>query len=280
MALTRTICLSAAVLLGSSLTASAADLYGGGMKDEAAGMMMAAPSPSVYFRVDGAWAFYGIGDVSITDPGPTDYSNTVTDIDDGWSVGGGVGMCFGSGFRGDLTLEYRTSTDISGSADAAAFGTTCCTVGSTTDVDGLVGLANVYYDFNRGGRFVPYIGAGIGFAHLETGGGTLGCVVGCGVNFGDATYNGSSTTNFAVAGMAGISVKLRGGEPVYAGGIKDGPVMVDSGRGLYLDLGYRFLHLGDVAVADAVQTDGNVLEVGLDNLNAHEFRFGLRYDFR
>ena len=54
MALTRTICLSAAVLLGSSLTAAAADLYGGGMKDEAAGMMMSALSPSDYFRVDGA----------------------------------------------------------------------------------------------------------------------------------------------------------------------------------------------------------------------------------
>lgn len=277
MALTRTICLSAAVLLGSSLTAAAADLYGGGMKDEA--VAMAAPSPSVYFRVDGAWAFYDIGDVSIVDQGivnpPTTFSANTSDIDNGWSVGGGVGMYFGSGFRGDLTLEYRTSTDVSGTADAI-----CCTVGSTTDVDGVVGLANIYYDFNRGGRFVPYIGAGIGFAHLETGGGTLGCVVGCGVNFGDATYNGSSTTNFAVAGMAGVSVKLRGGEPVYAGGIKDGPVMVDSGRGLYLDLGYRFLHLGDVEVANAVQTNGNVLEVGLDNLNAHEFRFGLRYDFR
>ncbi len=279
MALTRTICLSAAVLLGSSLTATAADLYGGGMKDEAAGMMMAAPSPSIYFRVDGAWAFYDIGDVSIVDQGlvnpPTTFSGGTSDIDDGWSVGGGVGMYFGSGFRGDLTLEYRTSTDVSGSADA-----TCCLVGSTTDVDGVVGLANVYYDFNRGGRFVPYIGAGLGFAHLETGGGTLGCVVACGVNFGDGVYDGSSTTNFAVAGMAGISVKLRGGEPVYAGGIKDGPVMVDSGRGLYLDLGYRFLHLGDVAVANAVQTNGNELEVGFDNLNAHEFRFGLRYDFR
>ncbi|HMN36409.1 MAG TPA: outer membrane beta-barrel protein [Hyphomicrobium sp.] len=279
MALTRAIGLSAALLVGGSLAATAADLYGGGMKDEAVAMPMAAPSPSVYFRVDGAWASYGIGDIWIVDQGlvnpPTAFSNNTSDVDDGWSVGGGIGTYFGRGFRGDLTLEYRTSTDISGSMDAV-----CCTVGSTTDVDGVVGLANLYYDFNRGGRIVPYIGAGIGFAHLETSGGTLGCVVGCGANFGDATYKGGSTTNFAVAGMAGISVKLRGGEPVYAGGIKDGPVMVDSGRGLYLDLGYRFLHLGDVEVANAVQTNGNELRVGFDDLNAHEFRFGLRYDFR
>lgn len=278
MARTRLACISAAVLLGSTLTASAADLYDGGMKDGGYVTPMAAPGPSAYFRVDGAWAFNDVDDMSLVDHGligaPTTFINPTSDIDDSWAVGGGVGMYFGRGFRGDLTLEYRTSTDISGTMDA------CCTVGVNTDVDGVVGLANIYYDFNRGGRIMPYLGAGLGFAHLETSGGTLGCITTCGANFGDATYSGASSTNLAVAAMAGVSIKLRGEDPVYSGGIKDGPVMVSGGRGLYLDLGYRFLHMGDVDVASAVQTNGNVLDAGFDDLNAHEFRFGLRYDFR
>ena len=36
------------------------------------------------------------------------------------------------------------------------------------DFSSTVVLANLYYDFNRGGRFIPYIGGGIGFAHNET----------------------------------------------------------------------------------------------------------------
>lgn len=278
MASLRAFLLTCAAIAAGTASASAADLYGGGMKDGYAPQPMAELRPSIYVRVDGAWAFYNVDDISIADQGlvnaPTTFSGNTSDIDNGWSVGGGVGTYFSRGFRGDLTLEYRTGTNVSGTAIA------CCTVGTSTDVDGIVGLANLYYDFNRGGRFVPYIGAGIGFAHLKTGGGTLGCVSGCGASSGNATYGGDSTTNFAVAGMAGVSVKLRGGEQVYAGGIKDAPVMVESGRGLYLDLGYRFLYLGDVEAGSAVQTNGNALQVGFDDLNAHEFRFGLRYDFR
>lgn len=266
--------IAVALLFGAPLNAAAADLYGG-MKDAP---VYAQPTSrgGWYARIDGAWAAYNIGDVSIVDLGlvnaPSDFYNNGGDVDNGWSIGGGVGRYFGGGFRGDLTLEHRTSTKATGTAES------CCDLGTETDVDGLVGLANVYYDFNRGGRITPYIGAGLGFARLETDGGTLGCVTGCGVNFGDAEYEGSSNTNLAVAAMAGLSVKLRGGEQTYMGGIKDAPVMVDSGRGLYLDVGYRFLHLGDVEAGHAVQSNGNELEVGWDDLNAHEVRFGLRYD--
>ncbi|MEZ5899639.1 MAG: outer membrane protein [Hyphomicrobium sp.] len=278
MAFTRTLSLGAAILFSTVFGANAADLYGG-MKDPQYVAPMVSAGPSVYLRADGSLAFHTIDDISIVDQGlvnpPSAISGGNSDIDNGWGVGGGVGMYFGRGFRGDLTLEYRTSADVSGTAEA-----TCCTLGTSTDVDGVVGLANLYYDFNRGGRFMPYLGAGIGFAHLSTGSGTLGCVSACGANFGDATYGGSSTTNFAVAAMAGLTVKLRGGQPVYMGGVKDEPVMVDSGRGLYLDIGYRFLHLGDVETGNALQTNGNALNVGWDDMNAHEFRFGLRYDLR
>lgn len=272
----RVVLLGAAIVVGSAMQAGAADLYGGGLKDQ--GPVAVAPVKSNwYLRADGSWAAYSVGDFNLYDHGvvnaPTTFSSTDGDVDNGWGVGGGIGRYFGYNVRGDLTLEYRTSTDVTGTATA------CCDLGTKSSVDGVVGLANLYYDFNRGARIVPYIGAGIGFAHLKSGGGTLGCVTGCGANFGDATYGGESRTNFAVAGMAGVSVKLRGGEPAYVeGGMKDTPVVIEGGRALYLDVGYRFLHLGDIDGGKALQTNGNAIDVGWDSLNAHEVRVGLRYD--
>jgi opacity protein-like surface antigen len=146
-----------------------------------------------------------------------------------------------------------------------------------TSFDSTVFLANLYYDFNRGGRFVPYIGAGIGFAHTRVDDGivTNGC--GC-----VATFDGASETNFALAAMAGFSWKIRGGEPVYVGGLKDNiPVQVSGGRAMYLDVGYRYLWLGDVKTGDLVFTGVNPpppVDPEIKNLSAHEVRVGLRYD--
>lgn len=264
--------------LGTAPGAQAADLYGG-MKDEPYVHQAPAGPSGWYITGYGAWASYDVDDVSVTDLALTGlpvtaFTDATSDIDSGWAFGGGVGRYFGRGFRGDLTLEYRTSTDVSGSVGAS-----CCTEISTqTELDGVVGLANLYYDFNRGGRFVPYIGGGIGFAHLETDGGTVSCTVGCAGLFGDADYGGSSTTNFAAAAMAGLTWQIRSGGTQYMGGIKDEPVAVSTGRALYLDVGYRFLYLGDVEAGNAVQTSGNELEVGWDSLMSHEVRVGLRYD--
>lgn len=282
--------LGAAFVIGNASGASAADLgtYEGSIKD--APYIAQSAAPSWYARVDGSWAFYDVDDVSLLDHDngtppagtPTVFSNLGSDVDDGWSIGGGIGRKFGNGFRGDLTLEYRGSTDLNGSASAS-----CCDLLETdTQFDGIVGLANLYYDFNRGGRFVPYIGAGLGFAHLKTDGGTLACSVAaapatsCTVPttaFGDADYGASSTTNFAVAAMAGLSLKLAGGDTQYVGGMKDATV-VSSGRALYLDVGYRFLYLGDFETQSAVQSNGNHIDVEWNDLTAHEVRVGLRYD--
>lgn len=278
--------IGAAFVLGNASGASAADLgnYGGGsIKD--APYQVAAPSAAWYFRIDGGYAAYDVDNVSITDqntigaPAATVFSNFGGDVDDGWSIGGGIGKRFGN-WRIDATLEYRGETDLSGSASAS-----CCDLLETeTKFDGIVGLANIYYDFNRGGRIVPYIGAGIGFAHLKTDGGALSCSIAagggpCGVGFGDADYGSSSTTNFAVAGMAGLSIKLRGGEPAYVTSIKDAPVEVSSGRALYLDAGYRFLYLGDFETQNAVQPfSGNRIDLEWNDLTAHEVRVGLRYE--
>ena len=110
-------------------------------------------------------------------------------------------------------------------------------------------LANLYDDFNRGGRFVPYIGAGIGFAHNETSSGTVDGACDC-----EGAIEKGSSNNFAAAAMAGVSWRIRGGETSYVGGLKDEPVAVSSGHALYLDLGYRFLDLGDTRTGDMTFT--------------------------
>ena len=84
--------------------------------------------------------------------------------------------------------------------------------------------------------------------------------------------------------MAGFSAKLRGGESVQEGSFKDAPVQGSSGRNLYLDVGYRFLYLGETATGPVtlINTAGTLVsrDPTVEEIHAHEFRVGLRYDLR
>jgi opacity protein-like surface antigen len=195
-------------------------------------------------------------------------------MDGAWSIGGGIGRYFGRGFRGDITIDHIFDAD-AGSALSCA----TCGGGATGftkfGFDSTVVLANLYYDFNRGGRFIPYIGAGIGFAHNETSKGIAQDGCGCSGSFAKGSDN-----HFAAAAMAGVSWRIRGGEPMYVGGgLKDEPVEVSSGHALYLDFGYRFLYLGSVTTGDLVWNGSSQgVDPEVKNVTAHEFRVGLRYD--
>lgn len=263
-----TLLLSAAFVLGSAQGALAADLYGGGMKDAPYVEAMPAAAPSGwYLRVDGSYGAYN--DPSVFIEGYGDAGEV--SMDDAWSVGGGFGRYFGRGFRGDLTVERRFDSEVY----AAAYGD-CCSADATVDFKSTVFLANLYYDFNRGGRITPYIGAGLGFAHNETAEGQFN--FNCGCQSGDGAILKGSQNEFAWALMAGLSIRLRGGEPTYVGGgMKDEPVAVSSGRALHLDVGYRYIDLGDIQTGDIVLDTGPV-DPQISDLKAHEIRVGLRYD--
>jgi opacity protein-like surface antigen len=265
--------LGAAIVLGSGLGAAAADLYGGSIKDAPVMVPMAAPGPSIYIRADGGYGTFD--NPSIVEDHL--YDMTETSIDNTWSAGGGIGVYFGRGLRGDITVDRRFESDVSGDIEhqSSVPGVRHFGMKST------VALANVYYDIDVGHRFTPYLGVGLGFTHNETSAGyvdTCGCTT--------ATIEGSSNTNVAAAAMAGFSMKLRGGTSVVGGNsIKDAPMVVENGRGLYLDVGYRFLYLGDAETGPMTATmasgshrvsDDPIVE----DIHAHEFRFGLRYDLR
>ncbi len=261
--------LGAALVLGSGLGASAADLYGGSMKDGPVMAPMAAPGPSMYVRIDGGRSWFDTP--SITEDHI--YDLTEASIDSAWSVGGGVGVYFRNGFRGDITVDRRFEADVQGNLsdhNADFEGVRHFGIKST------VALANIYYDFDFGNRFTPYVGVGLGITKNET---TAGYVETCGCT--TATIDGDSNTHVAGAAMAGAAIKLRGGSTVVGGGMKDAPMTVDNGRGLYLDVGYRFLYLGDAATGPITAVGGTVSEdPTVHDIHSHEFRVGLRYDIR
>lgn len=239
----RTATMGAAVIMASVGAAHAADLYGGGMKDYGYRPPLANPA-TWYLRLDGAYA--GHDAPAMVSGGIDDLAKT--GMDSTWTIGGGVGRYFTPGLRGDVTLDYRFETDVHGRniAPGATFPGT-----HRFGIDSTVLMANLYYDFNRGGRFNPYLGAGLGTAYHQVSAGT--------------TQTGGTTgeaSNWNVAGslMAGFTVLLT--------------------ERVNLDAGYRFLYLGETK---AGETTDNINVVGgptVEDMHAHEFRFGLRYDIR
>lgn len=261
MPIGRKVLLSAALVLGSALAASAADLGGTSIKDAPVMEAMPAASPGWYTRVDGGYNWFMSPSVSFSGREVGNSSQ-----DGAWSVGGGIGRYFGRGFRGDITVDHIFDS----ATESSLYYSPGNLLGNSKfDVSSTVVLANLYYDFNRGGRFVPYIGAGIGYAHNSTSSGTL--------EPGATEFGGKSTDNFAAAAMAGISWRIRSGGTTYVGGMKDEPIAVSSSNALYLDFGYRFLYLGKAETASFDADTVTSTEKSKD-ITAHQLRVGLRYD--
>lgn len=267
--------LAAAVLFSAVGTAGAADLnYGGkgGMKDGY--LPPIANSPTLYIRGDMGWATYDKPDM--WEDGIWKLSETK--IDRNLVMGGGLGYYFSRNVRGDVTYEYRRSTDFEGNlADYSNDLPGKRKFGVQTNLV----MANVYYDFNSGGRVMPYVGVGLGAAHHKVSEGTVDVLCGC-----PGTIDGAKNWTVAGAFMTGLSINILGGghsAPMHGGSTKDAPVMVSTGRNLFLDVGYRFLHLGDTATGPVRGTGAHGLvsyDPSVESIRAHEFRVGLRYDLR
>ena len=261
MAFTRaTLLLGAALVLGSAQGVLAADLYGGSMKDGPMIAPMAQATASWYVRVDGNYG--GFDDPRVSEDGIYDLIDT--SIENTWGVGGGVGVYFGHGLRGDITVEHNFNSDVSanlGDIYSALPGTRKFSLSST------YALANMYYDFDTGNRFTPYIGVGLGFTKNKTGAGTVTDPCGC----FSGEIAGGEDTHAAGALMAGFSMKLR--------------------DRLSVDAGYRFLYLGEVetgAVTAKFNAAHGAFAAGavvaqdptVDEIHEHQFRVGLRYDIQ
>ena len=265
------ILLGSTLLLAASVSAHAGGMYDGSIKDGYASAPVYSPGPTWYFRVDGGYGHYD--DPIMIEDGINHLIDT--EIEGHWNVGGGFGRYFTPNIRGDVTVEHRFETEVKGTLGNNAallpgerrFGLSSTLV-----------LANLYYDFDLRSRFTPYVGVGLGWVRHKTQGGVVDGSCGC-----DGTVEGDSKDSVAAAFMAGAAINLfrnRGHADVVS--VKDEYVAPRSSRNLYFDVGYRFLYLGEGTSGPVRGVVNGTPEVSRDptveDIHAHEIRFGLRYD--
>ena len=134
--------------------------------------------------------WYGRADVGYSVDGEFTAFNTDSDLEDDWMGDVAFGYAFANGFRTDAELAYRSNEVENFNEDA--------------EVVSLMG--NVFYDFNRGGRFQPYVGAGIGYGQLD--------------------FNSHDDSGLAWQAMAGVGISV--------------------GDRTTIDVGYRHFEMGDL----------------------------------
>lgn len=84
-------------------------------------------------------------------------------LDTGWYVGGAIGLRCSPCMRYDVSFDY-----LSNDLDRHTSGNEEYSSSSHKDsVNKYVVLANAYYDFQACGCFVPYVGAGVGYAYTS-----------------------------------------------------------------------------------------------------------------
>lgn len=208
-----------------------------------------------------------------------------------FAVGGvGVGAYFSPHLRGDITVDVRSKGDAHidqtygywgdpAIYDPAATGREVHVDGITrehTEVRSTVALANIYWDLTeRGSRFVPYVGAGIGFAvrNIDRDHGTYEVVTDVtdpdnpGV-VAERTFSGQGTGRqlaLAASATAGVAYNLS--------------------PGLVLDVGYRFTYIGavdfDTRITFSEPINGQTSaqsKLTIGDTHEHSVRAGLRWN--
>ncbi|WP_370676850.1 outer membrane protein [Pleomorphomonas sp. PLEO] len=180
-------------------------------------------------------------------------------------VGVGVGYKFNDYLRTDLTLDYETPAKFKGSAfcQDPSVGCPMAPSGRWEDserakITAYSALANVYADLGDFHGLKPYLGAGAGASYLKTSDVKSSAQDGFSGNY----PKGEGKWNFAWALMAGVEYPL-------------------SDR-LSLDLGYRYLNLGDAETGSVTErlsdgSAGKTTKINYEGIAAHEVRLGLRY---
>jgi opacity protein-like surface antigen len=179
----RTLIIGAAFVLASTAAAHAQEWYAGG----SIGILTQNDSNN-----SGSTGAFNSGNGAPAVPNGTAVAagtpyGWTTEFESGMSASAEVGMRYGGGLRSGIELAYTKSdverhagvtlggTNIDG-VDAAVLTGSATKLGATVgqivndgqgDISNTSLFANLYYDFNLGGAFEPYVGAGIGFAQVD-----------------------------------------------------------------------------------------------------------------
>ena len=183
-------------------------------------------------------------------------------LDDSGIIDVGVGYKFNNYFRADITGEYRTAAHYSAVESynqGAYFNPPDGTRGYDTysaSVRSVVGLVNGYVDVGTWYGVTPFFGAGVGIANVQ-----VGNLIDLSPNGGFGLGGTHNQTNFAFALMAGLDFAIT--------------------PSLSLELGYRYLNLGNVNSGTIACTNQATCpnEVQHYKLQANDIRLGFRYTF-
>ncbi|MEM7565791.1 MAG: outer membrane beta-barrel protein [Pseudomonadota bacterium] len=206
-----------------------------------------------------------------------------TQLDEGVSIAVGAGYRFNNYFRVDATAEFRGSIGFAvtdkydfvyeGCVGGYDHTGTCIQGGPITEIrnnfyrgslNSQVYLANAYADFGTFGKLTPFIGAGIGAARHSISG--VHDIDPGSRDGGAYTLDKSSNWDLAYALHAGVGFKAT--------------------DHLTLEVGYRYLNMGDAEGQDFVEVqpcpctpartfDGHDLK----DLESHDVRVGMRWEF-
>lgn len=177
----------------------------------------------------------------------------------GTSYGLGVGYQFNNWFRADITGEYRSKVNFSGTDfityNPGGFQSDTYNGGYSS----WVGLVNAYVDLGTWWCVTPFIGAGAGFANIKTTGfSDTGLANG---SPGSYFAQGASKTNFAWAAHAGLAYKVN--------------------NAFTVELAYRYLDMGTAGQGYGASYDGTNAgpsSFQYRDITSHDVRLGVRWN--
>lgn len=192
-----------------------------------------------YGKIDTGYSFAGSTELSSAS-GLPDTLNTGPELEPNWLFGAGVGYAMTNGARFEFEYTQRFNqldTElpiIDGKAHLYSY------------------MLNGYWDFNKGGTYEPYIGAGLGYAQMLL---KASSVTGADLN---QSADGQDGT-FAYQAMAGVAITMS--------------------PQLWLDLGVRFIGTDDAQILTATYLPAAAVERTKADYNQGAATIGLRYQF-
>jgi opacity protein-like surface antigen len=263
--------------LGSTIpVAVAADLGGQPNKMNSAAPITMSPAIGrhLYVRGDVGIGRHDFGSFSQSELEMNGGSFISQSIGDATIIGAGIGIQLDRRFRVDLTGEYRSTANVKALDNLTA--TLADPVGSLQantlyqgNLSAHVGLLNGYIDLFNWRGFTPYVGAGIGVARLSMDDFTTAS---------SATFTETATGTQAIQlsnGSAGSQTKTNLAWALMIG------TSYDLSQNAKLDLGYRYLNMGNGAAATTGIIDcvcgPSAGPLKVSDLESHEFRIGIRW---
>jgi opacity protein-like surface antigen len=191
---------------------------------------------------------------------------TVEQVGQAWDsapfVGIGLGYKWNDWVRFDVTGEYRGRANFHGSDNVVFTGGQGVDNYSGSKSEWVV-LANAYVDLGTWYSLTPYVGVGIGGAYVSIHGfrdDGIAFINGVGLTNSVAYAADNSVWNFAWAVHAGLTYKVT---PSFS-----------------VDLGYRYISLGDAQTGPTRAFDGSFTNGGPFHFNeiySHDFKLGVRW---